>query len=356
MQAASGSLPLAITIMQPSAEKPKYQILENTDNEEQFNLWLRKNRKETTLAAKQDRRPLTELLSYDAKLEVARIIQQAATKDVDLFDVGSPYPSREWASVTETLLLKCLFKVNGPRSATDAKIRLKKKQLFFNDATTEQKHFTSKLRKHIKEFNQTLHDFSYCSRLWPEHDKQLTHIMIVEAFSEGFNSQETTKGQDGKTDVPKCSNLSIIREKIRENKAKTLEDICDLLISHFERQDDVIRANRTEYSVKPWRTQTEKKKRTFNQVAAGGASDQPARKIKPPATFPRCNNCGSKGHACGERTCYLFGHPRALGLNGTWAEGTPSLKLTPDEWKAWRVTRHAIFYAYPENRGKVQGT
>jgi hypothetical protein len=355
MQAASGAMPLAITIMQPSAALPKYQILENTDNEEQFFSWLRKNRKETALAAKQDKRPLTELLTYDAKLEVARIIQKAVTQDVDLFDVGSPYPHREWASVTETLLLKCLFKVNGPRSATDAKARLKKKQFHFNDAANEQKYFTPKLRKHVKEFNQTLHDFKYCSRLWPEHDKQLTHLMIVEAFNEGFASNETTKGPDGRTDVPKCSNLSIIREKIRENKTKTLEEICDLLISHFERQDDIIKANRAEYPVKPWRTQTEKKKRAFNQVSAGDAPEQAARKARPPAAFPRCNNCGSKGHACGERTCYLFGHPKGLGANGNWPEGTPSLNLNPTEWKDWRKVRHDIFYAYPENKGKARG-
>jgi hypothetical protein len=353
----AGAMPLAITIVQPSAEKPKYQILEHIDNEEHVNAWLKKNRKETTLAAKQDRRPLTELISYDAKDELARMIHAANKVDVDIFDKDSPYPLKGWEDVTESLLLKCLFKINGPRSASDAKARLKKRIFHFNNATTEQKFFTPKLRKHIKEFTVALQDFAYCARLWPEHDKELTHFMVVEAFDAGFASQETTKGPDGHTDVLKCSNLLIVREKIRENKAKQLEDIIDVIITHFERHDDVIRANNTDYVIKPWRAVTEKKKRQFNQISAGGGG--PAKQPRPPAQFPRCNNCGSKGHLCGERTCYLFGHPKGKGLNGVWPEGTPSLKLTVPEWKEWRVFRHPIFYAYPENAqraNKQQGS
>jgi hypothetical protein len=352
---AAGAVPLAITILQPSAEKPKYLILEHSDNEEHMFTWLRKNRRETLLAAKQDRRPLTELMSHDCKEDIGRMIYAANTNDVDIFDKEAPYPRRGWEDVTEKLLLRCLFKLNGPRSASDAKARLKKKLCFFNDSTTEQKHWTGKFRKHAKDFVTTLQDFEHCARLWPEHDKDLTHFMIIEAFDSTFISQETVKGPDGQTNVPKCSNLAYVREKIRENKQKPLEDIIHIITNHYETQDDIIRANRTDYTIKPWKQQDKPKRRQFNQVAvhaSGNAARQTQVRAAP--IHPRCNNCGSKGHACGEQTCYLFGHVKGLGAQGHWAEGTPSLKLSREEWNAWRVVRHATFYSYPCNSGKVR--
>lgn len=356
VQQSAGPTPFAITIIQPSAEKPKYLFLEHIDNEEHVLTWLKKNRKETLLAAKQDRRPLTELMTHDCKQEIARMIYAANTDDVDIFNAEAPYPRRGWEDVTEKLLLRCLFRINGPRSASDAKEKLKKKMCHFNDATTEQKHFISKFRKHCTDFVTCLHDFEHCVRLWPKEDNDLSHLKIIEAFDYGFSSQETTKGPDNTTNVPKCSNFATIREKIRENKKKSLEEIIELLIKYYERHDDIIRANRTEYLVKPWRATTEKgKKRQFNQIASGGQAGQAQeKKSKPPAPFPRCNNCGSKGHACGEETCYLFGHPKGKGANGNWPEGTPSLNLNPTEWKDWRVQRHAIFYAYPCNANKAR--
>lgn len=355
VQQSAGSTPFAITILQPSAEKPKYLILEHIDNEEHVFTWLKKNRKETLLAAKQDRRPLTELMAHDCKQEIARRIYAANTDDVHIFNKEAPYPRRGWEDVTETLLLRVLFKINGPRSASDAKDRLKKKMFHFNDATTEQKFFTSKLRKHCNEFAATLHDFEHCVRLWPVTDNDLSHIKIVEAFDHGFSSTETTKGPDGVTNVWKCSNLPIVREKIRDNKKDPLEEIIELIITHYERHDDIIRAHRAEYSVKPWRQATEKRKRQYNQFASGGQPGQPPdKRSKPPAQFPRCNNCGSKGHACGEETCYLFGHPKGKGINGNWPEGTPSLSLSKPDWNDWRVKRHQIFYAYPCNAGKAR--
>jgi hypothetical protein len=147
-----------------------------------------------------------------------------------------------------------------------------------------------------------------------------------------------------------------VREKIRENKKLSLEEIIELLTKHYERHDDIIRANRTEYVVKPWRQATKKgKKRQFNQVSSGGQPGQAQdKRSKPPAQFPRCNNCGSKGHECGEQTCYLFGHPKGKGANGIWHEGTPSLNLNPTEWKEWRTVRHAIFYGYPCNANRAK--
>ena len=364
----AASAPFSITINQPTLDLPKYQILEQCENEDHFYSWLKKNRRETALATPANRRPLTELMSQDCKYNMSRVIYQSNSKDVDIFDKESPYPRRGWCDVTEKLALKVLFKINGPKSATDAKNRLMKKKFYFNDSNTEQKIFTAKLRKHAQDFGITLADFEYSARLWPSHDHELTHFMIIEAFKDNFSSSDTIVGPDGVTHVPRCSNMSIIRAKIAENKAKTLEQIIELLVGHFERLDDNIRANpgAISYPVVPWKRGQENKdkpgKRNFNQVSAGGAASHgpgsgqgPFKKFRPPAAFPRCNNCGSKGHLCGETTCYLFGHPKGRGVNGVWPEGTPSLELNKEEWKAWRGIRHAIFYAYPNNQSKAHG-
>lgn len=351
------------------AEPPKYQILEHVDNEEQFYNWLYKNRKETLLAPVQYRRPLTELMTKECKEDISQIIVKSNVKDADLFEPGAPYPRRGWCDVTEKLALRVLFKMNGPKSATDAKKRLKKIVPHFNDSTQEQKFFTSKIKKHNRQFCQQLEDFAHCARLWPEHDKKLTHLMIIDAYSDNFSSTETIVGPDGITRVPKCSNFQIIRDKIRDNKGSTLEEIQTVIIDHFERIDDGVRAAASEnlgYRIVPWKKPNEKKfksasgngsKRLYSQHeaksggahAGGGAAAQTAKKFRPPPKFDRCNNCGSIGHECGERTCYTFGHPKGKGPNGTWADGEPSLNLVPKEWKDWRAVRHAIFYAYPEN-------
>jgi hypothetical protein len=131
-------------------------------------------------------------MSHDCKQEIARMIYAANTDDVNIFNAEAPYPRKGWEDVTEKLLLRCLFKVNGPRSASDAKERLKKKIIHFNDATTEQKWWISKFRKHCTEFVTTLHDFEHCVRLWPAEDKDLSHLKIIEAFDFGFSSNETT--------------------------------------------------------------------------------------------------------------------------------------------------------------------
>jgi hypothetical protein len=160
--------------------------------------------------------------------------------------------------------------------------------------------------------------------------------------------------------VPKCHNLTLIRELIKQKKGLPLEEIMNFLVDHFDRQDAVIRSTKgLAYSVHPWNVQSKKpQKRGVNQIttpAAQGAS-KAARPPRPPALYPRCNNCGSKAHACSERTCYLWGHPKGLGATGNWPDGTPSLSLVQTEWSDWKKIRHAIFYSYPENqKPKKQG-
>ena len=91
---------------------------------------------------------------------------------------------------------------------------------------------------------------------------------------------------------------------------------------------------------------------THRSQKIAAAASGPARPPRPPPIFPRCCNCGSKMHAGTERNCYLWGHPKGKGATGVWLEnGGPSLRLNPQEWKDWKVIRHAIFYAYPENAG-----
>jgi hypothetical protein len=189
--------------------------------------------------------------------------------------------------------------------------------------------------------------------------------MIIDAFAEGFNDTSTVLGPDKTTQVPKCSSLVKIREFIRQRKESPLEDIVCELLKHFERRDITVKSDsRVSYETTPWRTDGDTakkpaKKRQFNQIESeggvgGGAARSPATAAKQPrpaAVHPRCNNCGSKGHKCGERTCFFFGHPKAKGPEGEWPDGTPSLRLEEQEMKDWSKTRKPIFYAYPENQG-----
>jgi hypothetical protein len=351
-----------VVINQPSAEKPKYIVLETVDNADEFSKWLRKNREETVLALPVDRRPLTHLMVKDCKEEIARVIVNAKTEDPLLFCDGAPYPVNGWTDVTEKLLLRVLFARNGPTCADAAKEHLKKIRFFFNDSTTHQKLFTAKLRKHCKRFASELQDFDYVYRRWPDHDKRLSHLMIIDAFAEGFNDSSTVLGPDNSTQVPKCSSLAKIREFIRQRKECPLEDIVCEMLRHFERRDITVKSDsRVSYEVNPWRSEGatgQKKpvqKRKFNQIeGGGGGARSPATAVKQPrpaAIHPRCNNCGSKGHKCGERTCFFFGHPKAKGPEGEWPEGTPSLRLEMEDMKEWSKTRKPIFYAYPENQG-----
>jgi hypothetical protein len=347
-------LNIQVTLNQPSAKPAVYPILENASSPE-FYTWLRQCRKVTLMAMPVDRRPLNLCVSQDVKDEVARIIVNAARHDPKLFDAGAPYPEN-WPAITDKLLLKVLFGLNGPRSASEAKARIKKLVFHFNDSTTEQSVFTQKLRKHCNRVKSDLADFGYNARMW-KGGEELTHFMIVEAFSEGFQNKDMIKGRDGR-EVPRCANLSVIREMIRERKQLDLETLCTQLIDHFEAIDVTVRANRgVKYETMPWVAQT--KKRNFNAISSdGGAGStrppKPPRVDRPPAEHPRCGNCGSKGHACSERTCYLWGAPGGLGATGVWADGTKSLRLSDEEWKAFRKIRHDVFYAYPENKNKAK--
>jgi hypothetical protein len=349
-----------INFTQQPAVAPNYMILDTVDNPVEFFKWLRKNREESELALPTNRRPLKDLMTKSCKLEIARVILECRSEDPYIFGMESPYPLKGWVEVTDKLILKVLHKKNGPPCASEAKRVLRETKCFFNDATTEQKLFTGKLRKHCQRINEHIENFDYMFRLWPAHDNVLSHAMIIDAFSEGFDDKSTVLGSDNTTQVPKCRNLVKIREMIREKKDLSLQKIQADIIAYFERLDTTIRANpKAKYDVYPWRKSDKpdnagnKKKRNFNQVeAGGGASGNPNAKKPPraPTNFPRCANCGSKGHLCGERTCFLFGHPKAKGADYQWAEGEPSVRLDKDEYNVWSKTRKPIFWAYPENK------
>jgi hypothetical protein len=346
-----------ITINQPSATPPKYVILESASDSTQFYNWIRKNRKETLLALPVDRRTLSQLVAEDVKDEVVRIMKHLGPTNTFYFnDETCPYP-KMWPEVSDLLLLKILFAMNGPRSAAEAKTRLKSRLFFFNDSTTSQDKLTGKLRKFCNEFKSTLKDFAYTHHLWDVNDN-LDHAMIVEAFSDCFSSAEQIKGPSG-TMVPKSINHAKIKEMIRERKSLSLEDIIHHVIDAYERVDLAVRANKAiSYGIQPWKSE-ESKKRGYNQMSGntGQGGSNAKKPPRPPAEHPRCNNCGRKSHLCGERSCYLFGHAKGRGANGHWAEGEPSLFIDKEEMKTWKVKRDPVFYAYPENqRPKTKGS
>jgi hypothetical protein len=341
---------LQITIHQASVTPPAYLYLETCSNLPEFYKWLRKNRNENLLARDVDRKMLNQLCSREVMEEVTRII--AGIKRCNLGgyfdDANCPYPT-SWALVSDELFLKVLFGMHGPRSTLDAKDRLEARAFFFNDSTTSQSLFTAKLRKFFYEFKSSLADFTFNSHQW--NGEELTRDMIREALTRCFSSKEMIKGPTG-TLVPKCHHLTLICDLIRQKKALTVEEIMNHIVDHYERNDVHIRSNKgATYDVKPWVIipQKNKLKRNANQLVATTGMKPP----RPPATHPRCSNCGSKMHSNDERNCYLWGHPKGLGATGVWPDGTPSLRLPKPEWDEWGKSRHSIFYGYEENQTRT---
>ena len=370
---------VVITFVQPSPVAPAWVILATAHDAESFFFWLRKNRKLTILCAEGDKRLLRTLIETDVRETVCRIIFKAKKDDPALF-VGTKEPEN-WDEVSDMLLLRILFMLNGPKSAEDAKVRLSKRKFMFDDSTTKQEKFTDKLRSHCNDFRTMIRDLGYNCRKWPADNDDLSHNMIIDAFSDTFKDQMMITGPDGSVQVARCRNLSTIVRIIRDKKALHLNEIIEFLVARFEKIDLQVQTTpEVSYGISPWSNKLstgkfEKfmkggKKRSFNEMEAqqpaevqinqfnqppGPRANQgkpPKYPKKAPSTNPRCNNCGSKGHLCGETTCYLFGHPRGKGLHGSWPEGTESLRLTELEWKDWKPIRHAKFYSYPENQKK----
>jgi hypothetical protein len=192
-------------------------------------------------------------------------------------------------------------------------------------------------------------DFKYTCRLWPVED-DLSHTTIVDAFLSCFEIEDMIMGPDNRNKVPKCTNMQPIRDMIRENKHHKLDVIMDIIVRRFDNLDATIKADPLlKQPIQPWRKegQFNARKRKWNQV---GAEHSKGKRRAPDPQFPRCSNCGSRRHPCGERTCFFWGHPKAKGPNGVWPEGTPSLRLEDDEMKLWRQSRHDVFYSYEENK------
>ena len=353
---ASGGL--NITIRQPSI-LPKYETLLNIKDAEAVYTWVRKTRKENLIADEADRKPFRNLLEQDAKYEIVRFINKQRKDDpqnlMGLFDEQAPFP-KKWKEVTDTLILRILFWLNGPINVDEARERLMKRPFFFPDATTHQIKFEGKLRQFCNDFTQLIQDFEFNWSCWPSGD-ELTPQMVKDCFAACFQNTETTLGPDGVTSVLKSSNLPVIRTMVKDHKKCTLEEIIEKLVAKFEARDRSIRINKSGYTVNPWKVKDKPKKRQFNQVSGGNGGafagkKRPRDDGRPPTNNPRCNNCGSKGHLCSERTCFFWGHPKALGAHGAWPEGTPSLHLENEEFKAWKTVRHETFYSYPENQKK----
>jgi hypothetical protein len=213
--------------------------------------------------------------------ELGRIVVTANRGFKELFDANHPYPTC-WPDVSDALLLRILFGIHGPRSANDAKTRLELRPFFFNDSTTYQDQFCGKLRKFNSNFKTTLADFSYSSHKWPIDD-QLTKEMIRDAYVKCLSSTETIKNPAGAM-VPKCHNLAMCRELIRQKKSLPLEEIMDFLTDYFDHQDSVIRSTQgLSYLVTPWNVQGKKaQKRGFNQLSTPGPNQGASKAAKPP--------------------------------------------------------------------------
>jgi hypothetical protein len=304
--------------------------------------FVKKNRRERVICDPANMRSFASLLSMEVREEVCHIHQAYP-------QVFGGTAIRSYADIDDELLFKILFFKFGPRNALDAKTRLSEVKFRFDDSNTLQDRFAPKLRRYCQEWRQSLLDFKYTCKLWPLED-DLSHTTIVDAFLSCFEIEDMIMGPDGRNKVPKCTNMQPIRDMIRENKHHKLDVIMDTIVRRFDNLDATIRADPLlKQPIQPWRKegQFNARKRKWNQV---GAEQSKGKRRTEEPQFPRCANCGSRRHPCGERTCFFWGHPKAKGKDGVWPEGTPSLRLEDEEMKTWRQSRHDVFYSYEENK------
>lgn len=342
--AAGGMQNISITLHQPNQQQYNWVILENLDVRTTFMTWLKKNRRERVICDPAHLRSLASLCTVEVRDEICRTYMSYP----HLFGDGSTIKS--YADMSEDVLMRILFYRFGPRNALDAKQRLSEVKFRFDDSSTLQDRFGPKHRRFCSEWRQSLLDFKYTCKLWPPAE-DLTHQSIVDSFLSCFEIEPDIVGPDPRTKVPKSSGMPAVRAMIREHKHQKIDAIIDIITKRFDQIDATIRADPLlKYAIQPWRiTGTfNARKRKWNQMANGHESS--AKQHDSP--HPRCANCGSKGHKCGERTCYFWGHPKAKGPKGEWPIGTPSLRLADDEMKEWRVVRHDVFYSYDENKNK----
>jgi hypothetical protein len=299
-----------ITLHQPTLQKYNWMILENLDVRSTFYQWLKKNRREKIICDAANQRSLASLVSDTVRQDVMRIYNT----ERDSFHSMTPIYS--YAYVTDELLLKILFYRHGPLNARDAVSRLKEQKFSFDDSTTFQERFAPKLRRHTTEFRQSLLDMKYTAQLWPQSNNVLSHSVIVDSFLSCFEIEDDIVGPDGRTKEPKCSSMQPLRDMIRENKHLKLDAIIDIITKRFEQIDAHVRSDSLlKHNVQPWRTQGKfnARKRKYEQVSSSVVDTLKTKKLNSSEGNPRCNNCGSKGHVCGEKTCYFWGHPKAKG-------------------------------------------
>ena len=372
----SGAIPnLQITVLSPSTSASVWPILDSLRKEE-IEIWKAKARKEQVTCDRVNFRSLASLMSAHCRDEIVKLLGENP-------ELMGGVHVENWSKVSDEMILRALAMLFGPRSANEARECLRLKKFYFDDATTFQDRFLSKFKEFALRFRQQLVDFQYIAHVWPSGEIEWFQARIIEIFLDCFPVEPQIVGRDGRSMVPKCSNVLIVRSIIKENRTSKLDAVIDIIVKHFQTLDERVRSDRSiTYAIFPWKTQGKfnAAKRKFNEFTADSddasqagtnaddqsVASQPVQQAKAnniglkrerpkddSIHSERCANCGSKAHECGEETCYFFGHPKALGSKGVWPQGTPSLHLDDDEFKAWKAKRHEKFYSYPAQKAKA---
>ena len=315
-------------------------------NHSGFSEFLKSFREETTRLPKASRRPLKDLIKP--------VVIEQLKEEMGFVD---------WEDVTDDQVLFFCLRRFGPRTSREAKNRLESVTFYFNDATMNQDTFTSKLVKFFADKLVMLADFAHAAEHWVIGD-ELTAFMLQDVITALFPVDDKIDSKDGKTKVLKSSNNAVIRQLIRENRGKTFKELAALIKAHFRARDDKIAAcEGSKYDIEPWLGKGKDSSTASGKTAIGGkrkiqqvkAAAAPASKKKLIAKTPRCKNCGKRGHSATKDECLLWGHPKAKGPEGTWAEDEKSLHLPDGEFKPWCETR-SDFFELEKNKKKPKST
>jgi hypothetical protein len=351
-----------MTITTAASVVSNYKLFERYTHNE-WELFMKRYRDETTRLPKASRRTLKELVTPTC-IE--------SFEDDNTFD--------DWDLLTDDQIVEFGFKKFGPKSSHDAQTRWTNTKFYFNDATMHQSMFSGRLSAFFTEKRVMLADFQHSAKKWKLGDS-LTPYMMREALKEMFPVDETIDGPDGKI-VPKSSNNARVRMFVRENSGKTIHEIMKLIKNHFtDRDTSVATTAGCGYEVTPWKkldaesaTEPPKKRPAYDdrdrrvdnvqakpRQTAGlpkksWKKEAPKKDVtkKRPLVKLRCNNCGRKGHRANKDECRLWGHKDGKGANGTWADDERSLQLSNEDYATW-CQEHPEPKAKKHAGGKANG-